>query len=261
VPIYGGFAGDEEFIDERRLDLYETELSGDLDSDDIDMMPDSGNVFHVVTGANGAVLDGFTISGGYADGYAAYGGGGMLNDSVSPTINNCTFIFNAARDTRYGGAVHNRGTAAPTFTNCLISGNMAVGYQTGGIYHEGGELTLINCTVANNIGDGIHCAGTSTMTMDNCIVWQNRHEPNEPLSPIREIVLQDSAVATIDFSTVEGGKTRLSRGERQTLSGVRTISPPIRTLCNGVAGTGIWPTAPQFRMEQTQLYCRPLEKK
>ena len=64
VTIKGGYAG---YGDVRDVEIYETILSGD------------NNRYHVVTGSGTgatAVLDGFTVTGGNADGaeYAGIGG-------------------------------------------------------------------------------------------------------------------------------------------------------------------------------------------
>jgi len=75
VEIYGGFAGNEVTLEERAGLFDETVLSGDLDENDIIDWPDNldnneENTIHVVRAINvfGAVLDGFNITAGYADG-------------------------------------------------------------------------------------------------------------------------------------------------------------------------------------------------
>jgi hypothetical protein len=98
LTIYGGFAGDEpaDFdVNQRDIEGNPTILSGDIDKDGL---LDGENSLHVVfNNENGldatAVLDGFTISGGLANGERLphERGGGMFNRAVSPTIRNCTF--------------------------------------------------------------------------------------------------------------------------------------------------------------------------
>ena len=57
----------------------------------------SDNSYHVVTGATGATLDGFTITAGNANGgYPNNRGGGMYNNGSSPTLTNVTFSGNSA---------------------------------------------------------------------------------------------------------------------------------------------------------------------
>jgi hypothetical protein len=72
----------------------------------------SDNVYHVVTGADGATLDGFFVTGGYAQEIDAprNHGGGMLNDGLVDgiTVDNVVFLANEGL---YGGGTANvRGT-------------------------------------------------------------------------------------------------------------------------------------------------------
>jgi len=103
VTIKGGYAGfGEPDANERDIDEYETILSGDLSGNDgPNFANNDENSYHIVTG-NGtdetAVLDGFTITAGNANGpYPDYCGGGMFNDSGSPTLTNCTLSGNNAK--------------------------------------------------------------------------------------------------------------------------------------------------------------------
>jgi len=124
VGIYGGYAGiGAEDPNKRNIGLYETILSGDLAGDDGPGQWENNdeNSYHVVTGSGtgpSAVLDGFTITGGNADGSYPYdSGGGMYNTPCSPTIINCTFIGNSA--ITYGGGMYNP-DSSPMITNCIM---------------------------------------------------------------------------------------------------------------------------------------------
>ena len=73
VAVYGGFAGTETARDQRNPQANMTILSGDIDNNDsqtpiiTDLATVTGNTtnsYHVVTGATGATLDGFTITAG-----------------------------------------------------------------------------------------------------------------------------------------------------------------------------------------------------
>src|SRR5205823_5044708 len=66
-------------------------------------------------------IEGFTITGGMASGFAR--GGGMNNYMSGPTITNCLFVDNTAG---YGGAMYNQG-ASPTITACTFAANHADG--------------------------------------------------------------------------------------------------------------------------------------
>jgi len=136
VDIYGGFDGTETTRSERDWSTNETILSGEIgDSSD-----SSDNAFHVVTGVSDAIIDGFTISDGYAvlrdddyddddyyacdatdamdvdedneddellrvlSGYCYVAGAGMINIQAAPTVENIIFEDNYASK---GGAVYN----------------------------------------------------------------------------------------------------------------------------------------------------------
>ncbi|MEZ4932207.1 MAG: hypothetical protein R2788_08830 [Saprospiraceae bacterium] len=62
------------------------------------------------------MLDGFTISGGNADGSPSNNnrGGGMYNRSSSPTVTNCSFSDNT------GDRMENNSFSSPMVTNFLL---------------------------------------------------------------------------------------------------------------------------------------------
>lgn len=143
VSVYGGFVGNETTRDQRDWLANHTVLSGDigLTSDPSD------NCYHVVTGADGALLDGFTIAYGCADGLATADqcGGGLYNSYCGPTVRNCTFVDNYAD--YYGGGLYNeRGSL--TITNCVFSGNTA--YDGGATYNDEASVTMTDCTFTSN---------------------------------------------------------------------------------------------------------------
>jgi hypothetical protein len=122
----------------------------------------NGNhAYHVVTGANGALLDGFMITGGYADGPGYDGkGGGLINYRRAPqgrpnspvvtgftmTIRHCTFTNNYARD---GGAVYSYDRAKPVFVACIFAANRS---ENGGAVLDrvGVESTFQDCEFTGN---------------------------------------------------------------------------------------------------------------
>ena len=208
VEIYGGYAGwGTTDPDARDIELYETVLSGDRDSNDGPNFVNYGhNSYHVVTGSGvdeTAVLDGFTIRGGNADG--AWGseqslGGGMYNFQGSPTIAYCTFRENRAdyasgamhnyslsnpriycctftKNTgTYSGAMQNRNSSAPTLTNCIFYGNTAS--HSGAISnHSNSSPTLLGCLFVGNSAaiDGGAVRNTSNSNPDliNCTFSAN----------------------------------------------------------------------------------------
>lgn len=204
VNVYGGFSGDESSRDQRDPAANATILSGDIGvTDDV-----TDNCYHVLYNPPAARLDetayleGFTITGGNADGstFVQEFGGGMLNfDSSSPTLVNCVFLRNHA-DTgggaysfasspvfinctftgniadSSGGGVFNIGdSASPILTGCIFSGNRAGDYGGAGIRNFNASATLTNCTFSGNeanAGDGIY-NDLSTLVLTNSILWED----------------------------------------------------------------------------------------
>jgi hypothetical protein len=128
MQLYGGFAGNETQLSQRSWTANPTILSGNYGG---------GNSLHVVYGANNAVIDGFTITGGnassgsYPDGY----GGGMWSYLLTATISHCVFTGNSA--SVGGGAVMLGSPGASTadlatITDCVFSNNSSTGATYGG---------------------------------------------------------------------------------------------------------------------------------
>lgn len=145
VAIYGGFSGSEKIKSERSFDTNKTILSGNIGDEKIA----TDNSYHVVLGSINSIIDGVTISGGYADGELTnrYGGGlycwGYESSSI---IKNCTFTNNYAED---GGAVFCFADVLSYFENVHFENNSAL---IGGAasFRFGASCELDNCTFSNN---------------------------------------------------------------------------------------------------------------
>jgi hypothetical protein len=177
VVIYGGYAGfGEPDPHEHDPNTYQTILSGDINTPGFN----DDNSYHVVSGSATdatAILDGFTIAGGNANGsYPDDVGGGMYNDSGSPTVADCVFSGNWAE---YAGGGMRNYMSSPTLTNCTFSGNSALGGSFGyggGMYNEDSSPTLTNCTFSGNLagyGGGMHNWDDSNPTLTNCTFTGN----------------------------------------------------------------------------------------
>ena len=181
VAIYGGFDPTVDDIEWGDRDWVKnvTVLSGDLDGDDL---PPFGNntensyhVFYHPVGTNldgTAILDGFTISGGNADGsYPHDRGGGMANDESSPMLSNVTFFGNSAAA---GGGMAND-DSSPTLSNCAFTNNSTS--SGGGMYNWHSSPVLTGCTFsanwASNGGGGIYNGDGSAPTLNNCTFAEN----------------------------------------------------------------------------------------
>jgi autotransporter-associated beta strand protein len=153
VDIYGGFAGNESSLNQRNIAVNLTILSGDLGGNDTGSWGNrTDNAMHVVTGAGSAILDGFIISGGYANGAA---GAGLDINGTSPSIRNCVFTGNRSEGPGLadGGAVSITNSAAPAFVNCVFSGNYASQYG-GAVNCLDSSPTFERCVFAGgHVGD------------------------------------------------------------------------------------------------------------
>jgi predicted outer membrane repeat protein len=172
---YAGFGAPNPYA--RDIGLYETILSGDLNENDVGDANRGENSYHVVTGTGTdatAVLDGFTISRGNANGpfNPHVYGAGMYNDAGDPTVTNCTFSGNSAES--YGGGMYNL-NASPELANCTFSSNSA--QQGGGLYARNSSPTVTNCMFtgnsAVNTGGGMRNYANSSPTLTNCTFSDN----------------------------------------------------------------------------------------
>jgi alpha-L-fucosidase len=216
VAVRGGHAGvGAADANVKNRILYETILSGDLAGDDVpvsnptDMANEptrSENSYHVVWGGNTdntAVMEGFTITAGNADGdwrEGYFGGGGFCNWYGSPvvmdclftgnsggngggmrnayagtTILNCTYMGNATIK-EWGGGIVNIGCDDITIAGCLFVGNVS-DTEGGGIYSRNSTVTISNSTLygnsARNAGGGVFNDSVNNFAMMNSILWAN----------------------------------------------------------------------------------------
>ena len=173
VALYGGFSGSEESREERDWAAHETIVDA------------TGFGSNAVFGADGAILDGFTATGGYIGvdcfessptltnctitGNTNWRGSGVYCISSSPVLTNCRITENA------GGGVY-CWDSSPTLTDCTITGNTG-DYMGGGVYCDGeSSPTLTHCTITGNtseMGGGVYCDGESSPTLTHCIIANN----------------------------------------------------------------------------------------
>lgn len=147
VAIYGGFPAAGGGWETREWETNLTTLSGD-----IGVIGNIGdNSYHVMTGSGveaTAVLDGFIISLGNANGSSPNNrGGGMYNYSGSPTVTNVTLSDNNAEYS--GGAMYNY-SSNPGLSNVTISSNSATDNGGGMSNWYNSNPSLSNVTFSGN---------------------------------------------------------------------------------------------------------------
>ena len=191
LAIYGGFpnAGNPAWAD-RDWATNLTILSGDIGAvGDI-----SDNSFHVIFNSgldNTAILDGFTITEGNANGeFNDSSGGGMFNIASSPKVVNCTLIGNSGRD---GAGIYGSSSYQLLLVNCSFVDNSAE--NGGGIFFSSSQASVINCSFFNNSADsgGDMFLITSIVSVVNSILWGNSNG------------IEGSSSPSITYSIVQGG--------------------------------------------------------
>jgi hypothetical protein len=203
AKIYGGFNGTETTLTQRDPKTNITILSGDLnDNDNSSIVYNNGlrgdNVFHVITlkgSLAGIVIDGFTISGGNANGSYSYTSGAnsyddtrggaicaitdnATNYSIYAEFKNCILEKNTGSDV----GVYSQFTLlsnsyiSVNFESCIFRNNQSSGSFSNIFLQGRGSNTLnqrvssyfTNCLFHNNVSNGTSNQGAS------CIVtYQN----------------------------------------------------------------------------------------
>ena len=158
VSMYGGFAGFETSIEERNLAVNQTILSGEIGTASAD-----DNSFTVIFAdkiSSSTIIDGFTISDANANGTDAGShtktcGAAWFNLSSSPSISNCTFKGNKARN---GAGIYNfagkGGVSSPKIVACIFVDNTA-DLDGGAIFNNGDNGKCMpkieDCRFDNNV--------------------------------------------------------------------------------------------------------------
>ena len=190
MALYGGFDGNETAQAERDWETNETILNGDIGT----LNDSTDNSFHVIlndgNGLNStAVLDGFIIADGNADGVGDHEkGAGMYCKSASPTIQHCHFKNNQAAF--IGGAVYFKNSLSK-LDSCTFTGNSAV---IGGAVSNSTDAAtrFAHCSFLENAatinGGGIFNNTTLLCGIVNCYFEDNTAGDN------------DGAIANLDSS-------------------------------------------------------------
>ena len=194
VKIYGSFTGIETTLDQRQLPTsndYTSILSGDFnDNDGDDFTNMDENAYHVVVSVGDvdvACLDGFTITGGNANGSykilvdnfrtinQSYSGG-MYNSYSSPTLSHINISENVAE--YWGGGIYNDYHSSPILVDVNIYENMAYTGSGGGMVNSiSSSPTLTNVNISGNVagrtGGGMLNFVNSSPILTNVNIFEN----------------------------------------------------------------------------------------
>ena len=223
VAVLGGFVGTEFEADQRAPGSAVTVLDG------------QGSSYHVVTGADRAIIDGFTVTGGSAVGNmpqsssgGTYSGGGMFNAGVSPEIRNCLFVGNTASFN--GGAIFNE-DSDPLIVDCVFEGNTA--NFGGAMDNRGSSPTLINVKFKNNTSI---ISGGAAANFDGSPVFINVVFSGNSSGQIGGAVLSNNSDAVYTNCSFTGNKATTGGGGIGMWQGKAQITNSI--LWDNQAGDG-----------------------
>lgn len=271
IGVYGGFLGTETARDERDFSANATILSGDLGADDPVV---TDNSYHVVSG-NGAdssaVLDGFTVAAGNANGPSAsdrdrgggmiflnssnasirhcritgnrvsFGGGGTYIRSASPTFVDCTWEANQGGS--FGGAIDMFTNCNPSFTRCAFVANSAT--RAGAVEVFGTcQPNFVNCvfranTAGSSGGGGLFVSSTSMVNLRHCSIARNSTTGSG------SAVLTSGSSTTRLFNSIVYSNTGTGGSTVNQLAGTTTL---VTYSCvqNGFTGVGNIGASPSF---------------
>jgi len=246
VELYGGFAGGEADTSGRDFATKQTILSGDIGV----AANNTDNTYHVLiaSGAVGkAVLDGFSVTRGYADANTNYTlngnivyrshGGGIYIHSSSPDIFNCEFTSNYAMDN--GGALAALNSSSPFSNNLFLT-------NTAG--KKGGAVSLQNCNTLlkntifsantvngpgpNNLGGGLYAENTALN------VYKSSFTSNTVLNGDGGGVVNDLSAGSVFSSCIFSGNAASNRaGGYYNLSSVSALHNSVFTgNSSGIGG-------------------------
>ena len=122
--------------------------------------------------------------------------------NATPLISQCTISGNVAP--QFGGAMH-AVRSAPRLENCVICGNVpnnGYGADATAIYAADSDLTIANCTIADNVnpfrtygyGSAVLC-NNSNVVVTNSILWNQ----------VDKQIRVTDGVVTLIYNDVKGG--------------------------------------------------------
>ncbi len=284
APLYGGFSGTEWLRGARNWTTNVTTIDGHQSSGS------ANQVAHIMYGATGAIVDGFTVTGGKATTGSSSNiveGAALYLNGISMTVRNTTFTGNSAPvqtgdDTARGGAVSIIGGGSNLFENCIFRNNTvtAGAYDVafgGAIYATGtGTTTVRNCILNGNTVTGgtgteggggalnIYGAGM-TLQVINSLLYNN--SVTAPTANGGAIRGNDATAIQVTNSTFSGNSADDSGGAIANMGGTNTtivnsifwgdngaITNNTRELYDATAGGTLSATYSAVQMTNTSIF-------
>ncbi|GAB3558014.1 hypothetical protein GCM10027577_48200 [Spirosoma fluminis] len=284
VKVIGGFVGTEGQLGDRPTITPITGqpsnsiLSGDLNGDDgPNFANTSDNSYHIIRNDgnrldNTAVLDGFVISGGNANGNgnidtrggaiynlgsnpslincslqnnsAAINGGAIYNVNGNLGLINCSFQNNTASN---GGAIYNN-VSSPSLVNCSLQNNSATS-NGGAIYNNISSPSLVNCSLQGNTatidGGAIYNRDNSNTNLINSVFFGNGGANTFVLTGVGSLSASYSVFEPSVSGYTDAGNnltTTLTPFVSTTSTQLRDCSPAINTGSNAAYSSANGPS-------------------
>jgi hypothetical protein len=175
VAIYGGFAGTETKLEDRDWTAHVTTLTGDIGASG----DPADNSYHVVTVRSlkaATTLDGFTITGGNADGPTAESkrGAGLwvVQSAEVLTVARVTFVANRA----YNGGAMYMDKSNGALRDVWFVGNTAA-LVAGGLFCDTSSPSLTSVSFVDNAaryGAGLYTNAGSAPHVNDAVFRRNR---------------------------------------------------------------------------------------
>lgn len=246
VGLYGGFAGNETLLSQRDWEEHETILSGDLAGDDAagDLLTPASplhrddNVYHLVTAATDARLDGLIIQSG-GNGAVPSGdtengsGGGVLVAEATIEIHHSILRDNYSR---YEGAALHSTESELTVSASQLSSNVARSGRAAWI--EASDAAFETVEAFDNEGSGSLCGGALATNASNVTFKQATFERNKgSLCFERDTVAMLSGCTFEDnTSTQTGAAIVANRATVSILDGIFRGNSTIASSGNALGG-------------------------
>jgi len=133
-------------------------------------------------------------------GYKNSRGAGIYSRQSSASLTNCDISNNYAQNNVKGGGIYAEGSSTNLeLERCTISHNTAE--AGGGVFVDSSDVSLTNCTIANNnvstasAGGGVQ-SQNGDVDVSNSIIWHNDESA----------IMRDSASSvSVRYSNIEGG--------------------------------------------------------
>jgi hypothetical protein len=198
VKLYGGFSGNgtETMVSQRDFLQHETILGGinfEIAENGWAVPVAVNQILVSIGNGTGTIVDGFTVSGGYANdpGNVFYdpdlglNGAGMYISNSSVQVSNC--IFTNAHADSVGGSMYILGSS-PTISNCTFKNNDSY-FGGGAICNDNSSPVISHCVFKNNLvsvfeydgeyevlhgGGGIYNRNHSSPSISYCVFDSNK---------------------------------------------------------------------------------------